>query len=168
MNMLPPPRAAGPAADRIRCAVTETITTRSPRALRTGRAFPPRDIPHLMVPELRKRLHWNDPHEWRVNNWIEPWDWQSQFDVGLISVPSSKTSILANGAYGAPNSIKESWAINTTYTPDYDVDLAELKVREIGDVATPVIDLRQGIVDIEESLAVFIPARVVPADHHRW
>src|SRR5689334_10549356 len=51
---------------------------------------PPRDIPHLMVPELRKRLHWNDPHEWRVNNWIEPWDWQSQFDVGLISVPSSK------------------------------------------------------------------------------
>ena len=116
------------------------------------RPKPPRDIPHLLVPESRKILHWNDPHELRVNNWIEPWDWNSQFDVGLINVPSSKTSILPNGAYGAPNSIKEAWAINTTFTPDYDVDMATMKVREIGDVATPVLDLRQGILDIEESL----------------
>jgi formiminoglutamase len=112
----------------------------------------PRQIPHLLVPEKRKRLHWNDPHELRVNNWIEPWDWESPFDVGLISVPSSKTSIFANGAYAAPNSIKESWAINTTYTPDYDVDLASMRVRELGDVAIPILDLRQGIDQIEESL----------------
>lgn len=124
----------------------------------------PRDIPHLLVPEVRKISHWNDPHELRVNNWIEPWDWSSDLDVGLISVPSSKTSILPNGAYGAPNSIKQSWAINTTYTPDYDVDLATLKVREIGDVATPVLDLRQGIDDIEDSLrGIFTqPERFLP------
>lgn len=112
----------------------------------------PRGIPHLLVPEKRKRLHWNDPHELRVNNWIEPWDWESPLDVGLINVPSSKTSIFANGAYAAPNAIKDAWAINTTYSPDYDVDLASLKVREIGDVAIPVLDLREGIEHIEESL----------------
>jgi len=125
---------------------------------------PPRDIPHLLVPEKRKILHWNDPHELRVNNWIEPWDWASDLDVGLISVPSSKTSIFANGAYAAPNSIKDAWAINTTFTPDYDVDMATLKVREIGDVATPVLDLRQGIDDIEASLrGIFTqPERFLP------
>lgn len=124
----------------------------------------PRQIPHLLIPEKRKRLHWNDPHEFRVNNWIEPWDWQGPLDVGLISVPSSKTSIFPNGAYAAPNSIKEAWAINTTYSPDFDVDLATMKVREIGDVAVPVLDLRQGIDQIEESLtAIFsLPERFFP------
>lgn len=33
----------------------------------------PRAIPHLRIPEKRKILHWNDPHELRVNTWIEPW-----------------------------------------------------------------------------------------------
>lgn len=112
----------------------------------------PRGIPHLLLSEKRKRLHWNDAHELRVNNWIEPWDWESPLDVGIISIPSSKTSIFANGAYAAPNAIKEAWAINTTYSPDYDVDLASLKVREIGDVAVPVLDLREGIENIEASL----------------
>ncbi len=75
----------------------------------------PRDIPHLLVPELRKRLHWNDPHEWRVNNWIEPWDWATPFDVGLISVPSSKTSILANGVLlGRQLQSRNRGRINTT------------------------------------------------------
>ncbi|MGH2428063.1 MAG: agmatinase family protein [Candidatus Limnocylindria bacterium] len=131
----------------------------------------PRGIPHLLVPEKRKRLHWNDPHELRVNNWIEPWDWESPLDVGIINVPSSKTSIFANGAYAAPNAIKESWAINTTYSPDYDVDLASLRVRELGDVAIPILDLREGIEHIEESLtACFSQAEdyfpiVIGGDH---
>jgi hypothetical protein len=33
---------------------------------------PPRDIPHLLLPKKRKISHWNDRHEIRVNNWIEP------------------------------------------------------------------------------------------------
>jgi len=131
----------------------------------------PREIPHLLIPEKRKILHWNDPHELRVNNWIEPWDWSSSLDVGLISVPSSKTSIFPNGAYAAPNSIREAWAINTTYSPDFDVDLASMKVRELGDVAVPILDLREGIEHIRESLSVifrqpepFFPV-IIGGDH---
>ena len=45
----------------------------------------PRGIPHLLLPEKRKRLHWNDAHEFRVNNWIEPWDWESPLDVGITA-----------------------------------------------------------------------------------
>jgi hypothetical protein len=61
------------------------------------RPRPVRDIPHLLVPEKTKISHWNDAHELRVNNWIEPWDFASQLDVGIINVPYSKTSILPNG-----------------------------------------------------------------------
>lgn len=112
----------------------------------------PRGIPHLLPPEKRKISHWNDPHEVRVNNWIEPWDFESPLDVGIINVPLSKTSILPNGAYAAPNSIRETYAIHTTYSPDFDVDVADLKVREVGDVGTPVLDLFKGVRDVEECL----------------
>ncbi|HWO87687.1 MAG TPA: agmatinase family protein [Gemmatimonadales bacterium] len=112
----------------------------------------PRGIPHLLVPEKRKVSHWNDRHELRVNNWLEPWDFESPLDVGIITVPFSKTSILPNGAYAAPNALRDAWAIFTTFSPDYDVDISTLRVRELGDVGTPVLDLRQGIDDIQESL----------------
>ncbi len=116
------------------------------------RPRPPRDIPHLLVPEKRKISHWNDPNELRVNNWIEPWDFASEIDVGIINVPFSKTSILPNGAHAAPNALRDVFAINTTYTPDFDVDISDLRVREIGDVGTPVLDLLEGLRNIEESL----------------
>jgi formiminoglutamase len=116
------------------------------------RPLPPRGIPHLLLPEKRKISHWNDRFELRVNNWIEPWDFESEVDVGIVNVPFSKTSILPNGAFAAPNALRDAWAIFTTYTPDYDVDLASLRVREIGDIQTPVLDLVQGLADIQESL----------------
>ena len=96
--------------------MTETI---HPSAEPYERPRVPRDIPHLLVPEKRKISHWNDRHELRVNNWIEPWDFASPLDVGIIAVPFSKTSILPNGAYAAPNALRDAWAIFTTFTPDY-------------------------------------------------
>ena len=116
------------------------------------RPLPPRGIPHLLLPEKRKISHWNDRFELRVNNWIEPWDFASPLDVGIVNVPFSKTSILPNGAYAAPNALRDAWAIFTTYTPDYDVDIASMRVREIGDIQTPVLDLVQGLADIQEAL----------------
>jgi formiminoglutamase len=116
------------------------------------RPRPARDIPHLLVPEKTKILHWNDRHEIRVNNWIEPWDFASPIDVGIINVPFSKTSILPNNANAAPNALRDAWAIFTTFNPDFDVDIGSMKVRDIGDVDTPILDLLQGLRDIEESL----------------
>jgi formiminoglutamase len=112
----------------------------------------PRDIPHLLPPEKQKISHWNDRHELRVNNWIEPWDFASPIDVGIVNVPFSKTSILPNGAYAAPNALRDAWAIFTTYTPDYDVDIASMRVREIGDIQIPILDLVQGLADVQEAL----------------
>ena len=116
------------------------------------RPRPPRDIPHLLLPEKRRISHWNDRNEIRVNNWIEVWDFASPLDVGIINVPFSKASILPNGAFAAPNALRDAWAIFTTFTPDYDVDMSALRVRDIGDVATPILDQVQGLADIQESL----------------
>jgi formiminoglutamase len=116
------------------------------------RPRPPRHIPHLLLPEKRKISHWNDRNELRVNNWIEPWDFASPLDVGIITVPFSKTSILPNGAHAAPNALRDAWAIFTTFTPDYDVDISALRVRELGDVSTPILDPYVGLENIQESL----------------
>ena len=135
------------------------------------RPRPPRDIPHLLVPEKRKLSHWNDRNELRVNNWIEPWDFASPLDVGIITVPFSKTSILPNGAHAAPNALRDAWAIFTTFTPDYDVDMSTLRVRELGDVSTPILDLYAGLDNIQESLQAcmgqpegFLPL-IIGGDH---
>lgn len=135
-----------------------------PAAAPYVRPRPPRDIPHLLPPEKRKISHWNDRNELRVNNWIESWDFVSPLDVGLINVPFSKTSILPNGAYAAPNALRDGWAVFTTFTPDFDVDIAALRMRELGDVATPIIDLVQGLADIEECLLACMrqPERFFP------
>ena len=116
------------------------------------RPRPVRDIPHLLLPEKQRISHWNDRNEYRVNNWIEPWDFASPLDVGIINVPFSKSSILPNNANAAPNALRDAWAIFTTFTPDYDVDISSMKVRDVGDVDTPILDLLQGLSDIEESL----------------
>jgi formiminoglutamase len=112
----------------------------------------PRRIPHLLPPEVRRISHWNDPYELRVNNWIEPWDFASELDVGIIALPSSKSSIKHNGASAAPNALIESFAVNTTYSPDFDVDLAPLRVRDLGTVDIPPFDLPAGNRVIEECL----------------
>jgi formiminoglutamase len=104
------------------------------------------------MPEKRKLSFWNDRNEIRVNNWIEVWDWDSPIDVGMVNVPFSKSSILPNGAFAAPNALKDAWAIFTTFTPDYDVDLATMKVRELGDVQTPIMDILGGLENIQACL----------------
>jgi formiminoglutamase len=126
-----------------------TTTDRPEAGSSFQRPLPPRGIPHLLLPERGKSSHWNDRFEMRVNNWIEPWDFESPLDVGIVSVPFSKTSILPNGAFAAPNALRDAWAIFTTYTPDYDVDIAAMRVREIGDIQTPVLDLVQGLAEIQ-------------------
>lgn len=142
--------------------MTDTQQRRDAPAYRRPRA--PRDIPHLLLPEKRKISHWNDRYELRVNNWVEPWDFASPLDVGMVTVPFSKTSILPNGAYAAPNALRDAWAIFTTFTPDFDVDMSTMRVRELGDIGTPVLDLVQGLNDIEESLEALMsqPERFFP------
>ncbi len=104
------------------------------------------EIPFLRPPELTRRSTWEDPHETRVANWIRPWDGQEPFDVGLLMVPIARGAIKHVAAHLGPNALRMVWPFFTTYSIDYDVDIADLRVRDLGDVEISLLD--------------------VPADHH--
>lgn len=110
-------------------------------------------IPHLLSPEVVKRSVWEDRYERRVNNWITPWDFREPIDVGLVMVPLSKTSILPTGCHGAPNALRQAFQLNTTYSPDYDVDMTALRVRELGEIAGHTTDTFKSLRMIEEAAA---------------
>jgi formiminoglutamase len=109
-------------------------------------------IANLVAPEMVRRSKFQDRHEVRVSNWIEPWDFESALDVGIIAVPFNRAAITANAAQLTPNAIREVFAGMTTYSPDFDVDLATMRARELGEVSTPIADPLAAIEIIESTL----------------
>lgn len=109
-------------------------------------------IPHLLPPGIEIRAGFEDRHEPRMANWLTTWDGESEFDVGVVMAGLSTTSILPTSCFAAPNAFRLSQPSFTTYTPDYDVDLQTLRVRDLGDISTPILDPMRGLANIEESL----------------
>ncbi|WP_018133570.1 agmatinase family protein [Effusibacillus pohliae] len=107
----------------------------------------------LNPPELVRRLNWRDRYETKVAQWLLPWDGEEAVEIGFIGVPLSKTSISVSGASLTPNALRELFANVTTYSIDYDVDLQELKARDLGDIQMHVTDLLRCHANIEQGLA---------------
>ena len=76
------------------------------------------------APELLGDRPGRMPHETRVANWIEPWDGEELFDVGLLMVPIARGAIKHVAAHLGPNALRMVWPFFTTYSIDYDVDVA--------------------------------------------
>ena len=97
-------------------AMTGTI---HPTAEPYERPRRPRDIPHLLVPEKRKISHWNDRHEVRVNNWIEPWDFDVPARRGdhLRAVQPGRRSLPNARPRARPTRCATRGPIFTTFTP---------------------------------------------------
>lgn len=110
-------------------------------------------VPHLRPPGVVVNAKFEDRHEPRVASWLRPWDFTSTCDVGIVGAGLSTTSILPTNCYGAPDAFRLSTPSFTTYSPDFDVDIASLRVRDVGDIATPVLDQSTGLSNIEESMA---------------
>lgn len=52
--------------------------------------------------------------------------------------------------------MREAFGAFTTYSPDFDVDIQRLRVREVGEVSLPIMDVRESVSIIEDCLkAVF-------------
>lgn len=98
-------------------------------------------IPFLRPAELIRRSAWEDAHETRVANWIRPWDGQETFDVGLLMVPIARGAIKHVASHLGPNALRMVWPFFTTYSIDYDVDIADLRVRDLGDVEISLLDV---------------------------
>lgn len=128
-------------------------------------------IPFLNPPSVTKRAPWQDSEEVRVSNWITPWDFASEIDAGLIGAPYSSASISASGAAGGPEAVRMAFRYNTTYSPDWDVDIQRLHVRDLGDIAGHLTDVQVAHQHIEEAVrgaltvaGPFVPV-IVGGDH---
>lgn len=121
-------------------------------------------IPHLSPPAVVKRAGWQDSEELRVSNWLTPWDGEEPLDAGLIGLPYSGASINPSAAYGAPEAVRLAFRYNTTYSPDWDVDLRELRVRDLGDVGGHLTDVEiaHGKIEAAVAAACAIEPRFVP------
>jgi formiminoglutamase len=106
-------------------------------------------IASLLPPEVVRRSHWQDPHETRVANWIQPWDFEEPLDVGLLMIPIARGAIKHVATHLGPNAVRNVWPFFTTYSVDYDVDITPLRVRDLGDVAISLLDVPQAHVAIE-------------------
>lgn len=99
------------------------------------------------------------PPEPKVSEWIqtlEPGssdavDW-SDFDVALLGVPLSRSSISASAASENPDAMRRAWKYFTTYNLDHDADLSELRVVDLGDVRQHVTDIARCHHHIREAM----------------
>ncbi|MGZ0050358.1 agmatinase family protein [Brevibacillus gelatini] len=99
------------------------------------------------------------PAEPKVSEWIVTLDpatanstnW-SDYDVALLGVPLSRSSISASAASENPDAMRRAWKYFTTYNLDHDVDLQPLRVVDLGDVRQHVTDIAQCHRNIREAM----------------
>lgn len=113
-------------------------------------------IPFLHAPELTRRSAWQDQHETRVANWIKRWDGEESFDVGMLMVPIARGAIKHVAAHLGPNALRMVWPFFTTYSIDYDIDIAPLRVRDLGDVEISLLDVPAAHHAIETAAAALL------------
>lgn len=118
--------------------------------------MPTAAVPFLRPPELTRRSAWEDANETRVANWITPWDGEEPFDVGLLMVPIARGAIKHVAAHLGPNALRMVWPFFTTYSIDYDVDIAGLRVRDLGDVEISLLDVPAAHQAIESAAAALL------------
>jgi formiminoglutamase len=56
-------------------------------------------------------------------------------------VPIARGAIKHVATHLGPNALRTTWPFFTTYSIDYDVDVADLRVRDLGDVEIPLLDV---------------------------
>lgn len=78
-----------------------------------------------------------------VHQWIQQRPILEQaYDIVLFGVPLSRSSISISGASDFPEAFRRSWKGFSTYNFDYDLDLKELSIGDLGDVKMHVTDIR--------------------------
>ena len=109
-------------------------------------------IPHLVPPSVTRRAPWQDSQELRVSNWLTPWQPGEEIDAGLLGLPYSGASISPGSAAGGPEAIRLAFRSNTTYSADFEVDIQDLCVRDLGDVGGHLTDVQRAHQNIEEAV----------------
>ncbi|SDH28068.1 formiminoglutamase [Alteribacillus persepolensis] len=94
----------------------------------------------------------------KVHQWVKTAagtvpDW-SDYDVTIIGVPLSKSSISSSSASENPDAMRRAWKAFYTYNIDEDIDLQEMKAIDLGNVKQHVTDIAWTHERIQEAMAV--------------
>ncbi len=99
----------------------------------------------------------------KVHEWIETigemkphWE---DYDVTILGVPLSKSSISTSAASENPDAMRRAWRAFGTYNLEEEVDLARLKAIDLGDVKQHVTDIRYTHQQIQQAM-------VAMREHH--
>lgn len=125
--------------------------------------------PNLRKPGVEIHSYIEDDYETRINAAIRPWDRETVPAAGLVGVPYDGASVVRSGSREAPDSIRQNFFYNTTYSPDFEVDIASLDIADLGDIDISLMDAettRTRVVDVLEDIYKLgiVPA-VMGGDH---
>lgn len=84
---------------------------------------------------------------------------QANLAAGMIGIPLSKTSISHSGASMLPGAVRAAFKAYTTYSLDYDVDLADFPAADLGDIAMHITDLSDCHQRIEQTIGAVLHDR---------
>ena len=79
----------------------------------------------------------DDPRWPRASAWLARESGDGPVDLSVLGVPASRTSISATHAHLTPAAIRDALARYSTYSWTHDVDVADLSVRDAGDILDP-------------------------------
>lgn len=127
-------------------------------------------VPDLLPPQLER--YSPDPQGYTMAcNWIQAWDPRRPIDAGLIGVPFTRGSANWTGTHEAADAIRDGLSEYATRSFDFDLDIRDLRVSDIGDVRLHMTDAQRCHRTIESTLVQlyrtnpdFIPI-VIGGDH---
>ncbi|GLB60733.1 agmatinase family protein [Cytobacillus sp. NCCP-133] len=77
---------------------------------------------------------------------------KENWDAVLFGVPLSRSSISVSGASEFPEAFRRSWKGFSTYNLDYERDLKDLKIADLGDVKMHFTDILQSHANIKQTI----------------
>ncbi len=113
------------------------------------------DIPYLLPPNAVFRTPAPDPNNPKAGDWVQQWDHAAAlhtFDAVIIGAPFSRSSLSHSGAFLTPSAIRRVLLDFSTYYSDYDVNLQEMSVCDIGDIAMNILSAEQSHSHIEQAI----------------
>ncbi|MGG1685428.1 agmatinase family protein [Pseudalkalibacillus sp. NRS-1564] len=123
------------------------------------------DYPYPML--NRPSMIWSKQTDKRVDLKVHEWietigerkpHWE-EYDVTILGVPLSKSSISTSAASENPDAMRRAWRAFGTYNLDEEVDLARIKAIDLGDVKQHVTDIRYTHQQIQQAM-------VAMREHH--
>jgi formiminoglutamase len=116
------------------------------------------DYQYLQAPEFIYRGKTPDRSEMKMHQLIQQYSPGQSAAIGLIGIPLSRSSISASAASENPNAIRNIWKLFSTYNIDFDIDLSDLDIADMGDIKMHVTDIPQCHRNIELGIVEVLQA----------